>query len=242
MRMMKRIVPILLLLLLLPVFGARAEGEGKLMQTGDKGEEVVRVQTRLFDLGYYTYKPTGSFRTVTKASVMSFQAASGLMSDGSVGSETTSALFLRRAKRIPFHAEVPLSFTAQGPIVQYGTAVSWSEVEPALVVGEAYRVRNAATGEDATLVFGSGEHHAEMTLPTVPAERAAAEAMLQKWLGSANSFYKCAMLFELDGRWIAASMQWDGADRVCVYFQDSLSHVRNYPDVEHEANVRKASN
>lgn len=241
MSFMKRIVPILLVLLLLPIFGARADGEGKLMQTGDKGEEVVRVQTRLFDLGYYSYKPTGSFQTVTKSSVMAFQAASGLMSDGSVGSETASALFLRRAKRIPFHAEVPLSFTAQGPIVQYGTAVSWSAVKPALVVGEAYRVRNAATGEDAALVFTSGENHADMTLPTVPAERAAAEAMLTKWLGSANSFYKCAVLFELDGRRIAASMQWNGADRVCVYFRDSLSHVRNYPDAEHAMNIRKVT-
>ena len=51
---MKRILPILLVLLLLPVFGVRADEEEKLMVSGDKGEEVVRVQERLFDLGYYT--------------------------------------------------------------------------------------------------------------------------------------------------------------------------------------------
>ncbi len=238
---MKRIIPILLVLLLLPLLGVHADGEGELMQTGDRGEEVVRVQTRLFDLGYYTYKPTGSFQTVTKAAVISYQSASGLMSDGSVGQETLTALFSDHARRIPFHAEVPLTFSAQGPVIQKGLATSWSNVRKALTAGESYRVRNAATGEDVTLVFESGESHAEMTLPAAASERTAALAALSKWLGSTNSFYKCAALFELDGQWIAASVQWNGEDRVCVWFMGSLSHVNHYPDVEHDANVKKAS-
>ena len=241
MSIMKRLVPILLALLLLPVFGVAADGEGKLMQTGDKGEEVVRVQTRLFDLGYYTYKPTGSFQTVTKSAVISYQAASGLMSDGSVGSETAAMLFSRHAKRIPFHAEVPLSFTAQGPIVQKGAAVSWETVLPKLVQGSSYRVRNAASAEDATLIFDSGENHAEMSLPTVPSEHSASVGMLSKWLGTDNSFYKCAVLLELDGQRIAASIQWDGDGRICVYFRDSRSHVLDLPDAEHESNIKKAA-
>lgn len=238
---MKRIIPILLVLLLLPLLGVHADGEGELMQTGDRGEEVVRVQTRLFDLGYYTYKPTGSFQTVTKSAVIAYQSASGLMSDGSVGTETRNALFSSRAKRIAFHAEIPLTFTAQGPVVQTGNAFSWSTMRDKLSIGESYRVRNAATGEDVILVFDSGENHAEMTLPAAAAERNASAAMLSRWLGTANSFYKCAALLELDGQWVAASLQWNGENRVCVYFKDSLSHVGNFPDVEHDANVKKAS-
>ncbi len=241
MKDMKRIIPILLVLLLLPMLGVRADGEEKLMQTGDRGEEVVRVQTRLFDLGYYTYKPTGSFQTVTKAAVISYQSASGLMSDGSVGQETMAALFSGRAKRIPFHAEVPLTFSAQGPILRTGTALSWERVRLNLHAGETYLLRNAATDETVSLVFVSGENHAEMTLPDAAAAKAASAAMLSKWLGTANSFYKCAVLFELDGQQIAASIQWNGEDRVCVYFSGSLSHVGNYPDVEHEANIKKVS-
>lgn len=237
---MKRIIPILLILLLLPVFGVRADDGGKLIRQGDTGEDVVRIQTRLFDLGFYTYKPTGSYRTVTRAAVMAYQAASGLMNDGSVGQETADALFTRNAKRIDFHALVPLTFTAQGPITQKGNPIAWKTIRPMLTEGTAYRIRNAATGEDLKLVFDTGENHAEMSLPPQDPDRSATVSMLTNWLGSTNSFYKCAVLFELDGQWIAASMQWNGENRICVYFKDSLSHVLGLPDAEHAANVRRA--
>ena len=237
---MKRILPILLILFLLPVFGVQADEGNKIIQQGDKGEEIVRIQTRLFDLGYYSYKPTGSYRTVTRTAVIAYQAASGLMSDGSVGAETMNALFSRGAKRVDFHAYVPLSFSAQGPITQNGNSISWNTIRPMLTEGTAYRIRNAATGEDLTLLFVAGENHAEMSLPLQDPDRSAAASMLTNWLGSTNSFYKCAVLFELDGQWIAASMQWNGENRACVYFKDSLSHVLGLPDAEHAANVRKA--
>lgn len=240
---MKRIIALLLVLLLLPFSGVRADDAEQPMQQGDKGEEVVRVQTRLFDLGYYTYKPTGSYQTVTRSAVVSYQVSGGLMSDGTVGSETMLSLFQRGAKRIDFRAAVPLSFTAQGAITQKGAAASWNTIKTKLVPGESYRVRNAATGEDAALLFVSGENHAEMTVPTrTTMEYNAAVSLLNGWLGSANSFYKCAVLFELDGQWLAASMQWDGDAHICIYFKNSRSHVLGLPDEEHAANIRKASN
>ena len=239
---MKRIVLFILVLLLLPVFTTAADGADNILSQGDKGEDVVRVQTRLFDLGFYTYKPTGSFQTVTRSAVVSYQAACGFTADGTLGEVTIRSLFARGAKRVDFHAGVPLSFTAQGAVTQKGDPMTWEEIRELLTEGETYRVRNAATGETASLVFSSGENHAEMTVPERPyAEHTAAVSMLTSWLGSANSFYKCAVLFELDGRMIAASMQWDGAERVCVYFTGSRSHVLNLPDAEHEANIKKAS-
>ena len=239
---MKRITLFILILLLIPLAGVRADDETHLIQSGDKGEDVVRIQTRLFDLGYYTYKPTGSFQTVTKTAVVAYQADSGLMSDGSVGQETLDTLFMRGAKRVTFHAAIPLSFTAQGMITQKGDPTPWKTVRQKLTENELYRVRNAATGAEITLQFVSGENHAEMTPPSMPiAEHNAAVSALNEWLGSVNSFYKCAVLFELDGKWIAASMQWDGDTRICVYFKDSLSHVLGFPDAEHEANIKKAS-
>lgn len=239
---MKRIIPLLLVLLLLPVFGVRADDAEQPMQQGDKGEEVVRVQTRLFDLGFYTYKPTGSYQTVTRSAVVAYQASCGLTSDGTVGAETMRSLFLRGAKRVDFHAGVPLSFTAQGTITQKGTAEPWDTVKTKLVPDGVCRFRNAATGEDVSLVYVSGENHADLTVPTrTAAERNAAVGMLTSWLGSANSFYKCAVLLELDGQWIAASMQWDGSEHVCVYFKGSVSHVLDLPDAEHTANINKAS-
>ncbi|MBR4905907.1 MAG: peptidoglycan-binding protein [Clostridia bacterium] len=239
---MKRIVLFILILLLLPIFTTAADGTDNILSQGDKGEDVVRIQTRLFDLGFYTYKPTGSFQTVTRSAVVSYQAACGLSADGRIGEDTMRSLFTLGAKRVDFHAEVPLSFTAQGAITQKGEPVSWKTVREKLTEGETYHVRNAATGETVSLVFSSGEKHAETAVPERPySERTAAVSMLTAWLGSANSFYKCAVLFELDGQWIAASMQWDGEAHACVYFKDSTSHVLNLPDAEHEANIRKAS-
>ena len=81
----------------------------------------------------------------------------------------------------------------------------------------------------------------QRSLPSAAVERLASAAMLSKWLGTANSFYKCAILFELDGQWLAASMQWDCENHVCVYFPESLSHVNGYPDAEHEANIQKVT-
>ena len=236
---MKRIIPILLVLLMIPFISVRADEDGKLIRQGDKGEEVVRIQTRLFDLGFYTYKPTGSYRTVTRTAVMSYQAASGLMNDGSVGQETADSLFARGAKRADYHAWIPLSFTAQGPIVQKGSPTAWKLVRPMLTEGSSYRIRNAATEEELTLLFESGKNHADMILPPQDPDRSAAVTMLTKWLGSANSFYKCAVLFEIDSQWIAASIQWNGKDRICVYFKDSVSHVLDLPDAEHAANIQK---
>ena len=239
---MKRIVLLLLVVLLVPVFTAKADGTDSILSQGDKGEDVVRIQTRLFDLGFYTYKPTGSFQTVTRSAVAFYQAACGLSADGSIGEDTMRSIFTLGAKRVDFHAGVPLSFTAQGAITQKGEAVPWKTVREQLTEGETYRIRNAATGENVSLIFSSGENHAEMTVPSRPyPERTAAVSTLTAWLGSANSFYKCAVLFELDGKMIAASMQWDGEEHVCVYFTDSASHVLGFPDTEHDANVKKAS-
>ena len=239
---MKRFLLFFLILLLLPVLGAAADDSENTIQPGDKGEEVVRIQTRLFDLGFYTYKPTGSFQTVTRSAVISYQAACGVAGNGSITPETMQSLCARGAKRVDFHAGVPLSFTAQGAITQKGNPLPWKTVREQLTEGETYLVRNAATGEDVRLIYLSGGNHAEMTVPTrYFYENRAAVTMLTSWLGSANSFYKCAVLLELDGQWIAASMQWDGAEHACVYFTDSRSDVLNLPDAEHEANIKKAS-
>ncbi len=236
---MKRLLLFLLACGMLAFAGTGVADE--LMQQGSKGEEVVRIQTRLFDLGFYTYKPTGSYQTVTRSAVVAYQTASGVMNDGTIGAETMRTLFSRGAKRVDFHAEVPLTFFAQGAILEKGNAMTWDELKGRLAAGETYTVRNAATGEDVSLVYVSGENHAEMTLPTAQNVRQRSAIFLSKWLGDTNSFYKCAVLLELDGQWIAASMQWDGESRICLYVTGSRSNVQNLPDAEHDANVKKVT-
>ena len=68
------------------------------LRTGSRGQEVKDVQTRLYQLGYYTDEIDGQFGSATKAAVIEFQKANGLDADGMVGSETKAILFSSRAK------------------------------------------------------------------------------------------------------------------------------------------------
>lgn len=237
---MKRWIAGILCCFLLLAFESGSATE-ELIQQGSQGEPVVRVQLRLFDLGYYMYKPTGNYQTVTRLASTAYQVASGLMSDGSIGQETAQSLFSVSAKRAPFHAEVPLSFTAQGTISKFGIALPWSDVRTRLTEHSEYSFTNAATKETCRLSFVRGENHAEFQLPASAGARHLTQNLLKKWLGETNSFYKCGVLLDLDGQSVSASMQWNGKDSVCVYFNGSTSHVFGLPDREHETILQKIS-
>ncbi len=68
------------------------------LRTGSRGEEVKEVQTRLYQLGYYTGEIDGQFGNATKAAVLDFQRANGLDADGMVGAETKAVLFSAQAR------------------------------------------------------------------------------------------------------------------------------------------------
>ena len=74
---MKRTLMLLLALLCLCV-GATALAEEKERETialGSKGQLVVRIQQRLMDLGFYSYKPTGSYQAVTRRAALAYERA-----------------------------------------------------------------------------------------------------------------------------------------------------------------------
>ena len=62
------------------------------LRVGDRGLEVVELQTRLTLLGYYNGPITGYFGNLTKAAVVRFQSAHGLPSTGFVGPLTRQML------------------------------------------------------------------------------------------------------------------------------------------------------
>ena len=65
---------------------------GALSKIGSTGSEVVGIQTRLKEWGYYSGKVDGIFGTQTKNAVIKFQKANGLTPDGIVGSKTLAAI------------------------------------------------------------------------------------------------------------------------------------------------------
>lgn len=65
--------------------------DGQLRQ-GDSGPEVIAVQQRLSELGYWLGTPDGSFGSLTTQAVLAAQKAAGLSRDGVVGPQTLAAL------------------------------------------------------------------------------------------------------------------------------------------------------
>ena len=64
-----------------------------LYRRGSKGEEVVRIQTRLKELSLYLGPIDGDFGGGTESAVKSFQKSTGLTPDGIVGPESWAGLF-----------------------------------------------------------------------------------------------------------------------------------------------------
>ena len=63
-----------------------------MLRSGSEGEEVVALQTRLQELGYYTGSIDGQFGPGTREAVTLFQRQHGLSADGIVGQETRDML------------------------------------------------------------------------------------------------------------------------------------------------------
>jgi len=61
---------------------------------GSSGQEVINIQTRLYNWGYYNGVVDGLYGYETYSAVRSFQAKNGLTVDGVAGPETLAALGL----------------------------------------------------------------------------------------------------------------------------------------------------
>jgi peptidoglycan hydrolase-like protein with peptidoglycan-binding domain len=64
------------------------------LKEGASGAEVKQLQERLQKLGFYKGKIDGSFGSGTKAAVIAFQQAKGIVADGIVGSKTWTTVNL----------------------------------------------------------------------------------------------------------------------------------------------------
>ena len=84
------------------------------LRSGSEGDEVVRLQERLKELGYYTSTVDGQFGPGTKSAVILFQAQHGLSADGIVGEETSNMLYSDQAHQVVVTATPEPMPTAEG--------------------------------------------------------------------------------------------------------------------------------
>ena len=81
------VVLAVLLVVLLPL-----AADAAMLKKGSKGDEVVTLQKKLKQWGYYDGAVDGVFGSATQKAVQYFQRKNGLTADGVVGAKTAAAL------------------------------------------------------------------------------------------------------------------------------------------------------
>ncbi len=84
------------------------------IRAGSMGEIVLRLQTRLQELGYYTSRLDGVYLSDDIAAVQAFQKANGLKVDGKAGYETQTALYSEAAVRAVVSTEAAVTTLRYG--------------------------------------------------------------------------------------------------------------------------------
>lgn len=219
------------------------------------GDMVVRVQTRLRELDYFYFKPTGRFQSMTRSAVIEFQKyqedeeKKPFIADGTVGEQSKARLFSPGAVRAPIAAQIhiPIGAGADGSQTKTGVQLVWPQVKALLQAGEAYTLTDFNTGVTFSMVYTGGEHHAEVECAS------ANDTQLYKDnFGGAFNYSKRPMLIQIEGQTIACSLQGQphGEDTLarndmdghaCLFFSESVSHVGKVSDVEHINNIYVAA-
>ena len=83
------------------------------IRNGSAGEAVIKLQTRLQELGYYTDVVDGQFGAGTRSAVIAFQETHGLIADGIFGPASSDILYSDDAK--PCVTPVPTNTPAPTP-------------------------------------------------------------------------------------------------------------------------------
>ena len=138
-------------------------GPAKLKE-GAKGAEVVALQKRLTELGYWNGKADGKFGSTTRQAVYALQKAAGLGRDGVVGAKTRKAL--ERGVR-------PKARSTSGHVVEISL-----KRQLLMIVddGEVTRIFNTSTGSNDNY-----EHDGETYLADTPPGRFRVSRQIDGW-------------------------------------------------------------
>ena len=69
------------------------------MTVGSRGSTVASIQERLRALGFFRYKASGYFVSMTKQAILAFQQKHSLEQDGMIGKQTLQAMYSASAQR-----------------------------------------------------------------------------------------------------------------------------------------------
>jgi len=110
----------LLFAVILSSLGLTDKAVAQTLQPGNRGSQVIEIQQRLRELGYFDQQPTGYFGPITTDAVRQFQRSNGLIPDGIVGQRTQSVLFNNLSRISPLDSTFASS-TLPPPSTTIGT-------------------------------------------------------------------------------------------------------------------------
>jgi len=153
-----------------------------ILKRGMSNAEVLRVQQRLQEIGFFTGTPRGNFGEKTEAAVRAFQQTNGLVVDGIVGPKTREALFgTQEPQSEPpvMTGELPLWLKEALLDLGKGVAeITGPEDNPDIVEAHSYTTLKA---KDDETPWCSSEMCKWMERASVPSTRSAAAASWGTW-------------------------------------------------------------
>lgn len=220
-----------------------------ILERNCEGDEVVDLQMRLRDLGYFNYKVTGYYGPSTEGAVRDFQQTNEITADGNVGPQTRQLLYSLDAKRKTVIATVANDYLAvsRGGSTGMGAMLNWfTEVQYIFPRQTVATVTDLYTGISFQMKRTGGTNHAD----SEPVSTADAEKIKNIWGGW--SWTRRPVIVDVGGVRIAASMHGmpHAYDRlggngmsghVCIHFYKSRNHVRNAVDPTHQRCVAIAA-
>lgn len=226
------------------------QSETFLLKKGSEGDDVILLQLRLKDLGYYNYKITNYFGSFTEEALWEFQKANGLSKDGVLGNDTYGIVFSNNAIRKPIEAVVkptPKPKYAGSSKIPKAHLRDWfSYVLPRFSRRETAKVYDVLTGISYNVVRVGGSNHADVEPAT-----ALDCAKLKSTYGGTWSWDRRAIVIRIDGEYIAASTNGyphgyetiagnDMNGQICVHFLNSKTHYAGAMCPEHQGMVQYA--
>jgi peptidoglycan hydrolase-like protein with peptidoglycan-binding domain len=228
---------------------ALSQTDTGILKVTSQGQDVVDLQMRLRDLGYFNYKVTGYYGTATRAAVLNFQENNNLSPDGAVGPETLAVLYSCSAVRetITNSAATNMLPVSRGGRTTLGVMVDWFKTGQYLFPrGAVAKVTDLYTGISFYMKRTGGRNHAD----SEPVSKSDSDKIKQIWGGW--SWDRRPVILDIGGERIAASMHgmphaYDNipnngmTGHVCIHMYKSKTHVRNAQDPDHQAAVRRAA-
>ncbi len=245
-------LPVFLIVLVVisSVFILTASGTASIatLKSGDSGEEVYAVQSRLYDLGYLNYRPTGNFSDMTVQAVQKFQQLNDLTASGEIDQTTKQALFSGTAKR---NASNPAFKVLSGPgyngeIKRKGLLSSWETIDKIFPVGASAKITDYNSETTFNVKRVGGVNCAQVVTETED------DFDSYTYAFGGETWEHRAVLVSIDGTEYAASLfgmptntealNTSGMNGYTIlYFNNSRTDINSIGDEEHSIAITRVS-